>query len=447
MKRSAKISYRSFWLLSAVVLALFFTSKFWKSDQLISWDISLYYSYLPATFIYHDLKVQKPETMAAWQKMGQFYMNEDADGHKFVKMTCGLAFLYSPFFFLSHGYALLSDVYPADGFSQPYRIGLLASTAFFTLLGIWFLRKTLLRFFSDGSVAITLAVVYLGTNLFYYSLKEPMSHAYNFFLVSLIFHLYFRYEDRPSLLKALGIGAASGLLVLIRPTDILVLLFPAILFIRHNKEHMARHIPAMIIAGIMGFAMLLPQLFYWHYMTGNWVIYSYNQERFFFSDPEIWKGLFSYRKGWVIYSPALVFALIGFGFLWFKDRLLSVATLLTLFVALWITFSWWCWWYGGGFGARPMIDFLPLTAFAFAAVFEKLNIAPRLVKAPVYLVLVALCFCSVFYAKQYKSTIIHHDSMSKELFWAQFMLDHHVQNFDQLIDPPDYDAAMRNEEE
>ncbi|HAD98304.1 MAG TPA: hypothetical protein DCG19_12915, partial [Cryomorphaceae bacterium] len=92
MKRSAKISYRSFWLLSAVVLALFFTSKFWKSDQLISWDISLYYSYLPATFIYHDLKVEKPETMAAWQKMGQFYMNEDTDGHKFVKMTCGLAF-------------------------------------------------------------------------------------------------------------------------------------------------------------------------------------------------------------------------------------------------------------------------------------------------------------------------------------------------------------------
>ncbi|MGB0177489.1 MAG: hypothetical protein ACPF9D_10005 [Owenweeksia sp.] len=411
---------------------------------MISWDISLYYSYLPATFIYDDLKIQNEETLQAWQQAGQFYMNEDKQGNRFVKMTCGLAYLYSPFFFLAHGYASFSDSFPADGFSLPYRVGLLASTAFFTLLGLWFLRKVLLRFFSDGAVAITLAVTYLGTNLLYYSIKEPMSHAYNFFLVSLILYLFFRYLDKASLLKALLIGAFSGLLILIRPTDILILIFPLILFIRQEGTQFRSHLPAVVAALIAGILVLLPQLFYWHYMTGKWVMYSYNDERFFFTDPEILKGLFSYRKGWVIYSPALIFAGLGFGFLWFKDRLLTLATGLTFFMALWVTFSWWCWWYGGGFGARPMIDFLPFLGFAFAAVFEKLNIAPRLVKVPVYVVLFALCFFSVFYTKQYKSSIIHYDSMSRELFWKQFMIDHYIQDYEQYLDHPDYDSAKNN---
>ncbi len=444
MKSSSKASYRVFWLLVAIVIALSSHFRFWNDDKVISWDISLYYSYLPLTFIYQDLKLENDESVAAWEGLHQFYMNEDEEGNRFVKMTCGLAYLYSPFFFLAHTYATFSDSFPADGFSLPYRIGLLASLSFFTLLGLWLLRKFLLRFFNDKAVAITLAVTYLGTNLLYYSLKEPMSHAYNFFLVCLILYIFFRYMDKASLLKALLIGAVSGLLVLIRPTDILILLFPFIMLITQRGSSFKSHIPAIFTAVLGGTLILLPQLFYWHYMTGNWVIYSYNDERFFFSDPEILKGLFSYRKGWVIYSPALTFAGLGFVFLWFKDRLLTLAAGFTFFTALWVTFSWWCWWYGGGFGARPMIDFLPLLGFAFAAVFERLNKAPGLIRAPVYAVLFVLCFFSVFYTKQYKSSIIHYDSMSKELFWKQFMIDHYVDDYDQYLDPPDYDAARKN---
>ncbi len=446
-KSSHKWSLRVFWLLVALLLALSAHFRFWNDERIISWDISLYYSYLPLTFIYQDPGLEKDESVKAWEGLKHFALHEDDEGRKFVKMTCGLAYLYSPSFFLAHLYSLASPHYEANGFSLPYRIGLLLSTSLFALAGLWFLRKLLLRFFKDGAVAITLIATFLGTNLLYYSLKEPMAHAYNFFLASLILYLTFRYFDKKSLLKAFLIGAFSGLLTLIRPTDAIILLFPIILFIKYEGSRWTAHLPNLLIAILAGLLVISPQLFYWHYMAGKWLVYTYTDEGFFFSDPEIWKGLFSYRKGWVIYSPVLVFAGIGFGFLWFKNRLFAIASAVTLFIALWVTFSWWSWWYGGGFGARPMIDFLPLLGFAFAAVFEKLLKAPPLVKFPVLTVAFALCFLSVFYTKQYKSSIIHYDSMSKELFWKQFLIDHFVDNYDQYLDPPDYDAAKLNEDD
>ena len=53
----------------------------------------------------------------------------------------------------------------------------------------------------------------------------------------------------------------------------------------------------------------VPQMIYWNEMTGHWLYFSYgSDERFFFGDPAIIKGLFSYRKGLFIYTPLLLFA-------------------------------------------------------------------------------------------------------------------------------------------
>jgi hypothetical protein len=36
--------------------------------------------------------------------------------------------------------------------------------------------------------------------------------------------------------------------------------------------------------------------------------------KFYFLDPEIISGLFSYRKGWLIYTPVMAFGLVGMFF-------------------------------------------------------------------------------------------------------------------------------------
>lgn len=443
MIKSLSFSFKSWLLLTIVCSVIFASSQFWNKKQVIEWDVTLYYSYLPAIFIYDDLRFENINS-DEWSKR-QFYMNQDTAGNQYVKMTSGLAFLYAPFFAGAHVFANISESFPADGFSAPYRFALLLSSLFFALWGLHFLRLVLLRFFNEKITGFALLIIFAGTNMPYYTFVEPMSHVYNFFLVALSFWSFLKFTEALKPKYAVLFGLAAGLLVLIRPTDIIALLFPLLYLLFINPISLARIWPSLLLAVFFGALAIAPQLFYWKYMTGNWLVYSYNDEGFFFLDPEIWKGLFSYRKGWFTYSPVLFFTLPGFALLAWKRPRLFGTVFIPLLAATWVTFSWWCWWYGGGFGARPMIDFLPLMAFPLAAVLGAIAKSRILLKVPAIAAIAFLCLWSVFMNKQYKSQIFHWDSMSKELFWAQFFKDHHVENSQALENPPDYEAAKRNE--
>ncbi len=91
-----------------------------KTESTISWDVSGYYMYLPAIFIYHDLK-EFGFLDSMIQKYGptpdpqQIHVTQE--GKKVLKYSGGQALMMAPFFFIAHGYALLSGQYPADGFS------------------------------------------------------------------------------------------------------------------------------------------------------------------------------------------------------------------------------------------------------------------------------------------------------------------------------------------
>ncbi len=97
------------------------------------------------------------------------------------------------------------------------------------------------------------------------------------------------------------------------------------------------------------------------------MFYTYGDEGFFFSRPALLKGLFSWRKGWLLYTPMMALALTGFVFL--KKRIPQAfwPLLIFTFANIWIITSWWSWWYGGSLGMRPMIDSYALLALPLAA--------------------------------------------------------------------------------
>jgi len=431
-------------LLILVCAVVFVTSRFWDKKPVIDWDITLYYHYLPALFIYDDLKFEQP--VAEWGKR-HFYMKTDEEGNRFVKMTAGPAILYSPFFFAAHAFALSSDQFEADGFSAPYRLALLAAALAYALAGIYFLKRFLQNYVSPGIASLSAVLIFAGSNIPHYSFVEPMSHVFSFALVCLILWRFEVYRKKPSLREVVLMGLSAGFIILSRPTNIIVLLFPLILLLIEKPLKGKQWFIHGGLAALLILIAVSPQLFYWKYMTGHWIVYSYTEEGFFFLDPEIWKGLFSYRKGWFVYSPLLFICLPGFFLLIRKYRKEGIATLITLSVALWVTFSWWCWWYGGSFGARALIEFLPFMALALAFSLRWLLKQKAYFKVPGLLVISFLAVWSVFMNKQYKSAIIHWDSMSKELFWKQFFIDHYVKDHGKYLDPPNYDAALKGEEE
>ena len=55
----------------------------------------------------------------------------------------------------------------------------------------------------------------------------------------------------------------------------------------------------LVVSILLGLMVLLPQLCYWKYITGDWVFNSYVGEHFYFNKPKVMEFLFSYRKGWL----------------------------------------------------------------------------------------------------------------------------------------------------
>src|SRR5207244_9695326 len=124
-----------------------------------------------------------------------------------------------------------------------------------------------------------------------------------------------------------------------------------------------RHI--FLFAFIIGVFVFVQTLF-WKLQTENWIVWSYTGEGFYFTRPAIFNVLFSYDKGWFVYTPLVALAMFGFFPLWKMNRGAAISIALTLIAAVYFTAAWWCWDYANSFGMRPLIDFYALVAVLIA---------------------------------------------------------------------------------
>ena len=449
-----KISFPRFinWIIVLFVIQTNYSYKYWQDkDRIIAWDAISYYAYLPATFIYHDPSLEFADS-APEEVKAKIWYNKSPTGKRVIKTSCGLAFLFAPFFFGAHTYCLISGD-AADGYSVPYSIGLIISSICYFAFGLYYLRKTLSLFFPNIVVISCCVVVAIGTNLFNYITAEPtMSHAYGFFLISAFIWFTIKWHQESSYKLSCILGILVGLITLTRPPNILIVLFFALYGVSTIADFKNRVISFLkeykhfILIAIIAFAIWIPQLLYWKSMAGQWVYNSYgDSERFFFNDPKIISGLFSYRKGWLLYTPIMTFALIGIFFLREQLKTLFLPILLFVIINIYVLFSWWSWWYGGGFGARAMIDSYPLLVIPMGAFFSFVFKRGKVITLFMFLVLSALIYLNLFQSQQYRIGIIHWDSMSKRAYWANFGKMTAVPNYEELLEPIDYEKARKGD--
>lgn len=435
-------------LIALVVSGVFCNMKRWRQPMsVIQWDIKNYYAYLPAVFIFGDHSLefikQDPDFFS-----DKFWPIPTPSGGLVIITTMGLAFLYLPFFLLGHLTAFISGA-DMNGFSPPYAMWLVFSSLFYVIAGLLALRKALLHFFSDAMVAITILVVIFATNLFYYTSHEgPMSHAYSFALFSFFLLLTIRWHQKPDLKKSLLLGLISGLIVLIRPTNIVILFF----FVFYNVKSFnglkqkaglfAANYGYIFIMALAALLVWLPQMFYWKSVSGQWFFYSYKQgEGFFFDSPQIINGLFSYRKGWLVYTPVMIIALAGIALLWKNRREFFWPVLLFVVVNIYVVLSWWAWWYGGGLGQRAFIESYALLSVPLASLLETVALWNKTAKRLVVAVSFLFMAHGIFQTAQYHYGAIHWDSMSKTTYWASFGRIRPLAGFYQALEPPDYQLA------
>jgi hypothetical protein len=412
-----------------------------KKSVILS-DGAGYYAYLPAYFIYDDLQFEftRPNNKKRPDSEGArdyFFMNQTPEGTQINKYFVGTAVAQLPFFLGALLVANLFD-YPVDGYSFPFQCSVAIAALFWGLLGLVRLRHLLKNMgFRDYHVAITLLLLFLGTNLYHYTLNEPaMSHVYSFAFISMFLYRMQRALNMRLSKDLVFAGILFGMIVLIRPVNALIVLFiPALVstsstFIS-SIVHFFKRPSILIMAIVIGSAPLLLQSYMWYLMVDSWIADGYVGEKFDFKNPHYIDFLISWRKGWWIYTPMMPLALIGFISLRPKFRTITAITFIATLV--YIASSWSSWTYGGSFGSRPLVDHYGALAIGLAG-FIQFTGRWKVISITTSILVVFLTFLNLVQTYQFHVGILPYEQMTKTKYEKIFLKTHRIYH---NIYPPD----------
>lgn len=362
-------------------------------------DKADYYLYLPATFIYGwDVHKIPPE----FEKRSPGIHFDYKRNKISTKTTCGVAILWAPFFLVTHAIAVHYNLQP-DGFSSFYERMTIFPEVFYLIMGLFFLRRFLSRYFSPVVSYITVILLFAGTNLFYYGVDEGlMSHVNSFFLFSLFLFLLKKFLDSEKKHYGLivGISLVFSLAVLIRPTNIILLTWIAFLDVRSFTDVKNRFLlflkPLYILTFLVAaFIVFLPQFIYWKYLIGHFVYYSYTGETFAnWKNPQIISAWFAPLNGFFLYTPLALAFVAGIIYMIRKKKVNGIFIGVFFLFISYLFSSWYCWYFGGSFGYRPFVEYYALLAIPFAWFIASI---PKLKNLYIRSMIVLLIFTAAWY--------------------------------------------------
>src|SRR3989338_8107002 len=313
-----------------------------------------------------ELQNEYCDSIAAYQLVKQKYANHLDVYHM------GMAYLQLPAYLISDGIARLVG-YKSNGFSTPYQLGFLVNALLFIFLGFIYTRKLLRLFFSDRLSALLLFMVFGATNAYItFSHQYDLPHLYLFFLnAGFAYHL-FRFLRERETKQLLFAALLLGITVSIRPTQALLGLLPLFLLWKEysfTKDFWRR----ILLFPLMGLLWNIPQMLYWLIVGGELFIFNLHMEDIVLSDPNLLDFLFSYRKGWLLYSPIFLLLIPGFIVLFRKNRPLFWGLFISTIIYTYVMSAWECWWYASSFGSRVMVDIYPLLLIVLGFTIQHLK--------------------------------------------------------------------------
>jgi len=399
---------------------------------LTAYDDFGYYLYLPALFLHNDIALEDQEWIdevrEKYHPSPYFYQAHALKSGYVIQYSTGMAVLLSPAFFTAHIYALIDERYPADGFSIPYQIGILAYALIIMLAGFIFLRKFLLRLFSDHITALILICLIFGTNFFHIALNNTSSpHVLLFSLYCLLLWLTAKWYETLGRKYFLMLCIAFALLCLSRPNEMIFAFFVLLWTVSSREElkgrikFLKRGKPLLIRGSIIILLIGSLQVIYWLYTTGKPIYDSYKLEDFKLLSPYLTEFLFSYKKGWLLYTPLMIFSLFGMFMALRKRESFAFAVAVFGFLNIWILSSWDCWWYADSFSQRSMVQSYPVYMISLGYFFKEVS-AKRmaLIKLLVGLLTIAFISLNLFQIWQQWHGILHSKRMTKAYYWDIF---------------------------
>lgn len=449
LKSIGKICFRPESLLFALLLLITYNFT-WQKDNwqnnILSSDGRGYYAYLPAFLIYQDLTYESNSIAIEEQmgyEMGHHYILENEDGKTFNKCFPGVAICLTPLFLLATFLSYLTggDI---NGYSDIYMLAIQFSAIFSCIIGYFFLKKLLIL--KKVNVILATLIPLIGifaTNVYFYACAgASMGHIYSFMMIAMFLY-YSQKTINSGTLKNYIISAfALAIIMLIRPTNGIVLLLLPFLagsaqtffeFVKVTIREKKKLLALILTGGIT--LSLLP--FLWWLQTGHFVVWSYTGEGFYFTKPLFHKVLFSFRNGMFIYAPIAILLFGGMVVLFRKNRFAGIMTFLYFSINLYIISSWWIFNYGGGFGHRAMSEHHVFTILMIAILVQEFEYGIRKVFWALSVVLTSL---SIFQGYQITKGILPNDYVNAEMYGLLFLKwdDKYIGECNATLDIPQF---------
>lgn len=414
------------------ILAVYRVSNVDKNE--ISWDVLGYYLYLPATFIHHDptlkdiswLKKENEERKLA----GTLYMVTQNDkGETMYFFLMGMALFYLPFFFMAGAFASIAGV-PVDGFSAPYQYFLVIGGVIYTIIGLIYLRKILRRYFTETISSLVMLIIVFGTNYInHLTIKNLETVNVLFMLVTIVLWNTIKWHETFKGKYLMAIGSAITLMVLVKPSEVFIILLPLLWNVASWETLKIKLNPLwknkIYILFTIGICLIivLPQMLYWHSKTGKFIFDSYKNPGIGLdlTSPHIINALFSFRKGWLLYTPVMTFALLGFYFLYKNNKSIFFASIVYFLVSFYIIASWTEWWYGAGFSLRPVIATYPILAICLGYFLMYIQSKTSAYKITFGAIVLFFIFLNQFQWWQYKNYILDPYRTTRAYYTAIFL--------------------------
>ena len=380
-----------FILLFLVCLSIYFLGIL-KVKSFFWGDSLYYYAYTRSIVIDHDIDFANEafHPLLGFPNPAEISRNTGKITNKF---SPGTALFWIPGLVVGQGVSWLGNmvsgselfVLNGSGVLSQFFVGV--SAVLFSILGLWLVNKTLLEFVSKKVASLSVVLLFLTTQVFYYTTMDPLnSHSISFLLSAiLLYQLTKILQSDTTWQKVLPMGIVAGFLVLVRNQDVVVILPILLALILVKKEPLLHKINWFTLFSGSAFCVFSVQLYTTVSLFG--VLgspYLIRGEKLSWFQPDFYRVLFTLENGLFFFAPVLFFA-VGMLIQYLVSNIqktkkhedslvpvLAFVALATFFLQLYVVACWGPEIIGGPYGSRMFVSVLPHLSIGVALLLQSL---------------------------------------------------------------------------
>jgi len=337
--------------------------------------------YLNAIFIHQDLKslawADSLFTESSETEMSNPLYTVGRNGGKILKNTMGTSIMTLPAFTLAH-LITKKRATNSDGLSLTYLVVYHWYGGLLLIIGLYVLWLVLSIYFTAAVKIVTLSAICATTYLAdLLQILNQLDLIYLFFLHSVLLYGSSLFFEKPTRRVGIFCGSILGLIVLMRPVEIILILLPLLWKVSPKIHHLKVRLYHVIKNYKAYLSMLLTASVFIALQIVYWVKYS--GQAFVFNDQVIGVTrdisrlealMIGPKSGVLLYSPILI--LMVFGFFSMRSVLFRLIVPIFLVVLLigWAAINYYFWWNGGDSGSLYINQLYVFLALPFAALVD-----------------------------------------------------------------------------